>query len=401
MSRSITLMTLALGVVAAAPAQYNFYSSTFSGATGVSNNATAVGTMGSTFGVWNPTVGGTPTSIGGAGGNGQAGISANGAYVGATALSGDAKNEIARYDVGAGTWTTLGGAGGYSGTTRSVGWGISGDGSTVFGYGYGTPTGTATFTGIRPISNKAGVTTDYSIIPNASSINRIMASSTDGSKVAGRTRYYSSGTTQADGEFYWAGGGPNSMYATGTSYLGDPGAMSGDGRYVAGSGNANNQVLIGSVIHRMPYIYDTSNGTWEAIPTVAALNGNPIASTTNRIDGFLTGMSADGNTAVGFFRSMAPSVFIDKTWGFIWHRGVGVESIDLWAANNGVTGASSTWLVPMGISADGQTIVGSQFNRTGAMNTQGFMLTTVPEPGTLAVLGLGGLALLRRRRSGR
>ena len=50
------------------------------------------------------------------------------------------------------------------------------------------------------------------------------------------------------------------------------------------------------------------------------------------------------------------------------------------------------------ITPDGRTIVGTGFNSDG---NQEAWIATIPEPGSLVLLGLGGLALGRRKRSGR
>lgn len=394
---SIAIAVLAVSAPALAiPAYYS--SATFSSAVSVSNEGTAAGVLGGAFAIWNPTQG-VETSIGGVGSS-QAGISADGRYVGGSAAGSDGKAEIARYDRISGAWTTFGGAGGFSGTTRSSGVGISSDGSTVLGFGYGTPTGAQTFTGVRPITANVGGVIDYSLIPNATSVNRINASSANGSVVTGRTRYITSGTSTADGAYYWQGGVANPMYISGTTMLGEPSAMSGDGLVIGGLGN-NASTTTGLVPNiRKPYLFERPSNTVTLIDSIAGDNGNTIPGTVTRIDGFLTGLSSDGNTAVGFFRASAPSVFADKSWGFIWTRGVGVQSIDLWAANMGITDAATKYLIPAAISADGSVITGSQFTRSGPFLTTGFMITSIPEPSAISLLvGVGFLAIGRRSNS--
>jgi len=400
-----TIFAGAFLISSVASAEFNFYSSSAltAGVTSVSNTGLAVGVgpVASGWQLWNPGVSSSHTAIGGVV-TGTAGISWDGKYVGATALAGDGKAEMARYDVTANSWTTLGGGGGFSGANRSVGTGISGDGQTVIGYGYGTytGTGTGTFTGINPLSHKAGVMTSHNIIPNANSINRINASNYDGTILTGRMRYYSSGTSQADGAYYYSGGTANAIMGAGNNFYGEPRAISGDGRYVGGNFNSFTGTTTGTLGTRRPYIYDTATGSATVLDSVAGLNGNPILANITLIDGQLTGISADGSKAVGFFRSTSPS-FLDKTWGFIWERGVGIQSIDIWAAANGITDAGNTWLVPTAISPDGNTIGGYQFTRTGFTPT-GFMITqAVPEPGTALALGLGLIALTANRRKGR
>lgn len=373
-------LTLLMAASAVATAQYDFYTSTtFTGAVAVSDTGAAVGPSGSGHGIWKPRVNATPVAIGGNSSSGRQGISANGLWIGGSAPGPDTKIEIGRYSVASGTWTTFGGAGGYSGTTRSSCWGISGDGSMVFGYGYGTYTGTGsgTFTGIRPITIQNGNTVDLSQISNANSINRITGASFDGSVVAGRMRE----TSSTDGVYYWRNLVRTSMYATGTTYLGEPGAVSGDGNLVGGNGNSATGLLVGTLTTWRPYVFDTNTNTYELIATVAGENGNVVPGTATRIDGFVTGITRDGNTAVGFFQVRAPVPTIDKAWGFIWRRGQGVQNIDQWAADNSIAGAATYYLVPMAISPDGKTITGWTIPRTGTYTAGGFMIAGPPHAG--------------------
>ena len=394
---------LSLAVASSALAAPTYYgSTTFTQPTAVADDGTVAGIFGSDIGLWNPGAGLGETSIGGRG-VGTPGLSADARYVGGSNDGADQRTEIARYDRTTAAWTNLGGAGGNTSSTRSVGYGISGDGSTVVGFGYGTPTGTATFTGVRPISVNAatGFVTDYSFIPNATGANRITAANSDGSVVAGIAR-----TTTALGSFVWNGTTPTPIYAEGTTtYLADPAALSADGRVVAGNGNAATNFVDDGINTRRPYLFDQVTGGVITIESVAGDNGNPTTVTgpnpIDRIDGLLGGLTADGNTAVGFFRGSAGgSPFIDKQWGFLWTRDGGAVSIDLYAASLGLDAASDVYLLPTAISPDGGSIAGLQFSRSGAGGLTSFTITglPVPEPTSLAGVALLSVLALRRRR---
>lgn len=354
-----------------AQADYQYFTITAIGTpTSVSNGGSVIGSSGSNYGHWNPVCGEAPTNIGGNSTSGQGGISANGRYVGGTANAGDGKTEMARYDRVSNTWTTLGGGGGFSTTTRSVGYGISADGSTVFGFGYGTPTGTATFTGIRALSSTEGVMKSWSVVLNASSINRVQACNTDGTIVAGQQTSYlvgNSGTT-GNGAFWADNAGNHPMFVPATTnFLNLATAMSGNGQFVGGNGNVRTLGTYATYNHFFPYVYDTQTSTYVTIAGVAGLNGNPVhtAAGTPRISGFVTGMSSNGDKVVGFYRQDQPAVYIDKQWGFIYTRSTNTtESLDAWAAANGVIVPSGTYLIPMAISADGNSIAGLQLTST-------------------------------------
>jgi hypothetical protein len=390
------LILLSISSISMAQYQY-FTSSAISQPASVSNGAIACGFMGSSLGLWSPVTNAAPTNIGGLSGNGR--ISTNGLFVAGNSAGPDGKSEISSYNVATGIWTPQGGAGGFSGTTRSSTWTISGDGSTVCGFGYGTytGTGTGTYTGIRPISFKNGVMTDYSIIQNANSINRIQASNYDGTVVAGRARYLN-GTSQLDGSYYWVNGVRNELKNTGGAFLGSPEQVSADGTIIAGSGASSTEITVGTTNFRLPYVYNSITNTYVTIDTIAGQNGNVLPSTALRVDGLITGMSADGNTAVGWFRHMSPSVYIDKTWGFIWTAAGGVTTFDSFCSSNGIAASTDYYMIPTGMSADGNTFVGYTMARVGAPTGTTFMITTVPEPATIAALSLGALAFIRRRR---
>jgi probable HAF family extracellular repeat protein len=94
--------------------------------------------------------------------------------------------------------------------------------------------------------------------------------------------------------------------------------------------------------------------------------------------------SADGSVVVGSSTSEA----------FVWDQAYGTRSIaDLLVNDFGLDLTGWTLKAATGISADGLTIVGQGTNPSG--DPEAF-IATIPEPGTLAVLGLGVPVLLRR-----
>jgi probable HAF family extracellular repeat protein len=101
-------------------------------------------------------------------------------------------------------------------------------------------------------------------------------------------------------------------------------------------------------------------------------------------------VSADGSVVVG------GSVSASGNEAFIWDQENGMQSLqDLLVNDFGLDLTGWTLREARGISADGLTIAGWGINPDGF--TEAFV-ATIPEPGTVSLLVLGGIALLRRKR---
>lgn len=362
----------------------------------VSNEGTATGDYATEHAIWNP-IGGVQVGIGGVAFSGRPMISDDGRYIGGTAAGPDGRAEIGRYDRNTGMWTTFGGTGGYSGSTRSSAWGISPDGSTVVGFGYGAPTGGGTSTGIHPAAWTEGVgLVNYSYNPTATSVNRIEAASNNG-VMAGYARFPSS-SSASSGVFWSSGPGSQQGLAYSTGYLNEAVSISADGGVIGGHGSTLTRVTA-TVPTSLPYLYDTDTGNVTLIDSIAGINGNSFAGVASA-DGLLTGMSGDGDTAVGFFRGRNSfnTPLIDKVWGFIWTATDGVVPFDTFVADLGAPDTDLYYYVPSAISGDGSIIAGYRYIKGTPTVVDSFMITNIPAPSSLALVGLSAVFGSRRRR---
>ena len=396
MTRILTAAAIlaSAGLISAA----DVYTTTgFAGAhiSSVSNNGTGVGLYSTEFGVWNP-ASGFQSGIGGVAG-GRPAISENGQYIGATAVGSDGKGEMGRYNVTAGTWEAFGGTGGYSGSTRSSAWGISPDGRTVVGFGYGAPTGSGTSTGIHPAAWTEGVgMVNYAFAPTATSTNRIEAASNNG-VMAGYARFPSSSSAPVG--VYWSSGpGTQQGMAYSTGLLNEAVSISRNGDTIAGHGSTLTRVT-STVPTSLPYLYDTDTGNVTLIDSVAGMNGNSFTGVASA-DGLFTGLSGDGQTAVGFFRGRNAfnTPLIDKVWGFIWTEADGAIPFDTFVADLGAPDTDLYYYVPTAISGDGSIIAGYRYIKGTPTVVDSFMITNVPVPSSLALVGVSAFIGLRRRR---
>jgi probable HAF family extracellular repeat protein len=148
--------------------------------------------------------------------------------------------------------------------------------------------------------------------------------------------------------------------------------VSADGSVIVGYGNSAS----GSEAFRW-----TSGG---GMVGLGDLPGGSFGSRAN-------GVSADGSVVVGYDYSAS-----GYGEAFIWDTANGMRNLKDVLVNDfslNLTGWTLTRAT--GISANGLTIVGYGANPSGNTEAWG---ATIPEPATLLLFGLGGLALLRRKR---
>jgi len=297
-------------------------------------------------------------------------------------------------------WTHLG-FGGFA-------YGVSGDGSAVVGWSgsstNSSPGGNSAFrwtrsAGVEWIENLAGTTSN----------TVAMAISSDGSTVVGNT-ISPSGYKES---YRWTpAGGMISL----RSDLGNPEAtrvagVSGDGSRIAGTYEISFATLSG-------------NWLWNSDGTVNDMREVPVHSS-----GSISpwGVSADGGTVVGgggIWREdtgLEPLGRLPEVDGGVEARDVsgdgrvatgyaylsGKQTAVMWDISNemlvlkdifedehglDLSGWSLRWAH---VSDDGKTFAGVGKNPDGYSEA---WLATVPEPATMGMLALGGLAVLRRRR---
>ena len=103
-------------------------------------------------------------------------------------------------------------------------------------------------------------------------------------------------------------------------------------------------------------------------------------------------VSSDGSVIVGKTENLTT-----HNYGtFIWDAAHGMRDLgEVLTGDYGLDLTGWTLSDATGISADGMVIVGYGRNPTGQSEA---WMVVIPEPGTLSLLALGGLALIRRRK---
>ncbi len=294
---------------------------------------------------------------------GHASISDDGRYIGGTAFNSVTNlAEMARYDRMTGQWTTLGGIGGDLDGSVSSGWGISGNGQSVVGLGW-----TPSFNAHAIQWNEGSGLTDMgTTVPGRPS--RANATNHDGSVVVG---WQDGDLRQAA---VWNNGVQTLLFDAITNEgLSEAQAVSSDGNWVGGFGNFGN--------NGEAWLWSEATGTMR------------LGHINETYTGAVTALSADGSVAIGFERSFG---FGGGSLGFIWTEATGMVDLNAFAASLGIDTQGLILDLPLGMSADGRTIVGRATDFS-TFSTVGFVLT-IPTPASAALLGLGGIAAIRRRR---
>lgn len=314
--------------------------------------------------VYTWTAGGGLTNIGGGMRGGQVNISSDGAHISGTVFnSGTGLYEIGRYSTATSNWTALGSLGASSDGSASSGWGISGDGNTVVGLGW-INAGSAH--AIKWTSG-SGVVDMGSTVAGSSS--RANAANEDGSVIVG-WQDASDGFRQGA---VWRNGVQTIITDQDGFAVSEASGVSADGNWVVGGNGPTDQA----------WRWSESTGLQE----LGLLAGGFF------VRGSSTAISSDGSTIVGFERGFG---FPTGGEGFIWREGLGMVNLTTYVQSLGIDTQGIVLSLPLGISPDGMTIVGAG-RPEGGFGVVGWSVT-IPTPGSLAMLGLGGLFASRRRR---
>lgn len=256
-------------------------------------------------------------------------------------------------------WTSSGMAdlGTLAGDAQSVGLAINHDGSAIAGNsGTSRAFRWTSSDGMADLGMLAGDT-----LATAQGI------SGDGTRVVG-----SSSTSSVSHAYLWTlGSGMQNLGNLGGTWV-SADAISEDGNVVVGS-----STMAGGATHAF---------RWTSGSGMVDLGG--LGSYTQFI---ATGVSGDGSVIVGDASGAGSTEFL-------WTLGTGMVDLPTYLRSHGASFADSEIAGVGGVSADGTTFFGNGTGILGTHPSAWVAYTTAPEPGTLAVLALGALALLRRRK---
>ena len=263
----------------------------------------------------------------GGGGGGTPELSNDGRRISGTYLNPvSGVREMSYYDVDTATWHPLGGMGASLDGTMSTGYGVSGDGTSVVGFSWNNPPpfGTA----MQWTEGGSNVSLG-STVPGSSS--RANSVDFDGDTVVG-WQDSSSGFRQGA---VWENGIQTRIFDSVGNPLGEASDVSADGNWVVG---------VGVSAHTDAWRWSQATGA-QSLGNVFT-PGEP---------GFATAISDDGSKIVGAYRFGPPATSGD---GFIWFEGQGMFDLTAYATSRGIDIQNHRLALPLGISADGKTVVG-------------------------------------------
>jgi probable HAF family extracellular repeat protein len=248
------------------------------------------------------------------------------------------------------------------GNFQSQALGTSADGAVVVGYGYSA-------SGSEAFRWQGGVMTGLGDLPGGSFVSDARGVSADGEVVVG----YSNSASGAEA-FRWQGG-----VMTG---LGD--LSGGDFQSIAWGVSADGNVVVGHS--------NSASGVeafrWQG-GVMTGLGDLPGGSFFSRA----IATSANGEVVVG-----GSLIAATTQEAFIWKSDTGMQRLRDVLIEQGATGLTGWNLFEAtGVSADGLTIVGSALNPSFQQQAFVARLVAVPEPGTLALMGMAIAALAFRR----
>jgi uncharacterized membrane protein len=235
-------------------------------------------------------------------------------------------------------------------------WGVSGDGQTMVGLGWHNQCAARAYR----YSAAGGLVDMGTSVAGRST--RANAANFNGTVIVG-WQDQASGFRQGA---VWKNGTQKLINTNTGQAVGEAGAVSGDGNWVVGLGSSGNNFL---------------GWRWSEASGYIALPASPIPSLPRC---FPTGVSDDGSRVLLFYRTQFPPATGGE--GYMWIDGT-LKPLEALAAEAGIALTPDIRMaLPLGMSADGYTIVGTARTASGI---QGFILD-LPRPSNPCPADLNG-----------